>query len=156
MPTNTPFSDIHRPYDGILIQVRKDLAFPDSDFTNILRKLSNKTYQVGTKGCKYNAISDSITIDDFGRLPAFFFEHVVVASDFQIGELVEVSDSGQRLYITNINTERDEVELSFISPSDGVLNLVAHNGDFEYKTPVGNFNVKLIKSVEGNHSANTL
>jgi hypothetical protein len=56
MAKNTPFSDIHRPYDGILIQVRKDLAFPDSDFTNILRKLSSKTYQVGTKGCKYNAM----------------------------------------------------------------------------------------------------
>jgi hypothetical protein len=103
-----------------------------------------------------NAISDSITIDGFGRLPAFFFEHVVVASDFQIGQLVEVSDSGQRLYITGIDSEREQVELSFISPSDSVMNLLTASGDFEYKTAIGNFSVKLIEPVEGNYSVNSL
>lgn len=166
MTKNTPFNDTYRPYDGILIQVRKDIQLPD--FTEMLAKLSNKTYKIGTRDCHYNTASDSITIEGFGRLPAFFFEHIVVAADFQIGELVEVSDSGQRLYITNIDTERDQVELSFISPSDGVLNLiadnenfkyknvVAHNGDFKYKNVIGVFSVRLIKAVEGNYSANTL
>jgi len=156
MAKNTPFSETYRPYDGILIQARKDISFSDPDFNETLNRLSQKTYQVGIKGCKYNPVSDAITLDDFGRLPAFFFEHVVVAADFQIGQLVEVSDSGQRLYITGIDSERDQVELSFISPSDSVLNLLNANGDFKYKTPVGNFSVKLIEPVEGNYSANSL
>lgn len=150
------FSKDNPPNDGMLISIRKDVVFNDLDFTDIIKSLSQKNYEVGTKECRYDEITGSITIEGFGRLPSTMFHRIITASDFSIGQLVELDDSGQRLYITDIDYEMNLVELSFISPSDGLMNLLNSDGRFEHKTVVGSFAVGVIKEVEGNYSANNL
>jgi hypothetical protein len=156
MPKTLNFSSIHRPHDGMLIKIRKNLAFADVNFTDIIDKISVKNYEVGTEECRYDTVTDSITISGFGRLPSFMFVRIVRASDFRIGQLVELGDTGQRLYITDLDTERDQAELSFISPSDGLMNLLTSDNTFEHKTVAGTFQVSLLQEVEGDYSANKL
>lgn len=150
------FSKDNPPNDGMLIKIRKDLAFADVDFTDIIHSLSKKTYEVGTEECRYDPVTDSITVSGFGRLPSFMFARIVRASDFRIGQLVELGDTGQRLYITDLDTERDQAELSFISPSDALMNLLTSDNMFEHKTVAGTFQVSLLQEVEGDYSANKL
>jgi hypothetical protein len=73
MPTEKHFSHTHRPHDGMFITRRKDLSFFDPEFNDFFNSIPLEIYEVGTETCRYNPVTDSITIKGFQRMPAFFF-----------------------------------------------------------------------------------